>query len=102
MINSFDREVYYDKLSYIILSGEGFKFQICVDTKGVLTMGYGSDINRGSTPKSEWDSIFKGRASFKNAKNSEIEITRIEAKALKNWSLVKRKRTCKNIRSISE
>ncbi len=36
MTNSFDREVYYDKLLYIIASGEGFKPQIYRDTKGII------------------------------------------------------------------
>jgi hypothetical protein len=44
-------------------------------------------MDRGKASKSEWDSIFKGKASFENAKNSNVEITRIEARAIKNLEL---------------
>ena len=74
----FDREVYYDKLLYIIASGEGFSPKIYRDTKGILTIGYGFNMDRGSSSKNEWDRTFKGRVSFEDAINGKIEITRIK------------------------
>ena len=41
-------------------------------------------MDRGSTSKNEWDNIFKGTLSFEDAKNGEIEITKVQARALKN------------------
>ena len=87
MTNSFDHEVYYDKLLYIIASGEGFKPQIYRDTKGILTIGYGFNMDRGSASKNEWDNIFKGALSFEDAKNGEIEITKVQARALKKFGV---------------
>ncbi len=83
----FDREFYYDKLLYIIASGEGFKPQVYRDTKGILTIGYGFNMDRGSTSQNEWNNIFKGTLSFEDAKNGEIEITQVQARALKKFGV---------------
>lgn len=83
----FDREVYYDKLLYIIASGEGFKPKIYRDTKGILTIGYGFNMDRGSASRNEWNNIFKRALSFDAAKNGEIEITKEQARALKKFGV---------------
>lgn len=44
-------------------------------------------MDRGSASKSEWDSIFKGRVSFEDAKNGGITITKIEARDLKKFGV---------------
>ena len=83
----FDRKTYYDKLLYIIASGEGFKPEIYRDTKGILTIGYGFNMDRGSASRNEWNNIFKRALSFDAAKNGEIEITKEQARALKEFGV---------------
>ncbi|MDP5110499.1 MAG: hypothetical protein NWP47_03850 [Rickettsiaceae bacterium] len=50
---SDDREVYYEKLYYIIASGEGFSSKIYRDSKDILTIGYGFNMDRGNASRNE-------------------------------------------------
>jgi len=49
--NVNDHEVYYEKLYYIIASGEGFSSKIYGDSKSILTIGYGFNMDRGNASK---------------------------------------------------
>ena len=92
-----DREVYYDKLYYIIASGEGFSGKVYQDSRGKLTIGYGFNMDRGLASKNEWDQIFKGAISFDDAKNGNITITKEQARMLKRYGVEAREQELCNI-----
>jgi hypothetical protein len=71
-----NNKIYYEKLYYIIASGEGFSPKVYKDSKRKLTIGYGFNMDRGNTSRDEWNEIFKGTISFDSAKKGEIEITK--------------------------
>ncbi|MDA9163798.1 hypothetical protein N9N97_02830 [Rickettsiaceae bacterium] len=81
------RELYYQKLYYIIASGERFSGKIYRDSKNLLTIGYGFNMNRGRASIHEWNNIFKGSTSFEEAKNGDIEITREQGQMLKQYGV---------------
>ncbi|CAN0515978.1 unnamed protein product, partial [Ectocarpus sp. 12 AP-2014] len=64
-----------------------FKPKIYRDTKGILTIGYGFNMDRGGSSRNEWNNIFKRALSFDSAKNGEIEITKEQARALKKFGV---------------
>lgn len=88
--NVNDHEVYYEKLYYIIASGEGFSSKIYRASKGILTIGYGFNMDRGNASRNEWNQIFKGLISFDAAKKGDLEITKEQARMLKRYGVVKR------------
>ena len=92
-----DREIYYEKLYYIIASGEGFSAEVYRDSRGLLTIGYGFNMNRGDASKNEWDTIFKGSLSFDSAKNGDIKITKEQARMLKRHGVEKRENELEKI-----
>jgi GH24 family phage-related lysozyme (muramidase) len=88
--NFADREIYYEKLYYIIASGEGFSSKPYRDSRGLLTIGYGFNMDRGDASRNEWDEIFKGSLSFYDAKSGKIGITKEQARMLKRYGVEKR------------
>ncbi len=82
-----DRELYYQKLYYIIASGEGFSKKVYKDSKNLLTIGYGFNMDRGNASRNEWNNIFKGSISFDSAKEGDIELTREQGKMLKQYGV---------------
>jgi len=90
ILNSDDREIYYNKLYYIIASGEGFSPEAYKDSKNLLTIGYGFNMDRGDASKNEWNKIFKGSISFDSAKEGAIEITKEQARMLKQYGVTAR------------
>lgn len=92
-IHSFDdREEYYEKLYYIIASGEGFSSKIYRDSKGILTIGHGFNMDRGNASRNEWNQIFKGLISFDEAKNGDSMITKEQARMLKRYGVENREK----------
>ena len=87
-----DREVYYDKLYYIIAAGEGFEPKAYPDTKKKITIGYGFNMDRGEASKREWNDVFNNRISFEKAKNGEITITKEQARMLKRYGVEQREK----------
>ena len=68
IINISDNGIYYEKLYYIIASGEEFSAKVYKDSKEKLTIGYGFNMDRGNTSRDEWNEIFRGAISFYSAK----------------------------------
>lgn len=85
-----DREIYYDKLYYIIASGEGFSSSAYRDSHGLLTIGYGFNMDRGGASRNEWNEIFGGSISFDDAKSGKIDITEEQGRMLKRYGVAKR------------
>ncbi|MFK7968533.1 MAG: phage minor head protein [Rickettsiaceae bacterium] len=92
MYNFIDNEIYYEKLSYIIASGEGFSSKVYKDSKGKLTIGYGFNMDRGDASRDEWNQIFKGSISFDSAKKGDIELTKEQARMLKRYRIAIREK----------
>ena len=82
-----NNKIYYEKLYYIIASGEGFSPKVYKDSKRKLTIGYGFNMDRGNTSRDEWNEIFRGTISFDSAKKGEIEITKEQARMLKRYGV---------------
>jgi hypothetical protein len=85
-----DREAYYKNLYYIIASGEGFSSKVYRDSKGLLTIGYGFNMDRGDASRNEWNNIFKGSISFDEATSGNIKITEEQGYMLKRYGVEKR------------
>ena len=85
--NFCGNEIYYEKLSYIIASGEGFSGKVYKDSKGKLTIGYGFNMDRGNASRTEWNRMFKGSLSFYSAIKGELEISKEQALMLKKYGI---------------
>lgn len=90
--NVNDQETYYENLYYIIASGEGFSSKPYRDSRGLLTIGYGFNMDRKDDSRNEWDGVFKGLISFDDAKDGEIELTKEQARMLKRYGVANREK----------
>lgn len=88
--NLENHETYYDKLLYIIASGEGFASRVYKDTEGKRTVGYGFNMDRGNTARTEWNKVFKGSLNFDDVKDGQIELTKEQARRLKRFGVEQR------------
>jgi GH24 family phage-related lysozyme (muramidase) len=94
-----DRKIYYDKLYYIIASGEGFSSTAYKDSHGLWTIGYGFNMDRGGASRREWNEIFEGLISFDDAKSGKIQITEEQGRMLKRYGVEKREKELSEIYS---
>ncbi len=83
----YGNDIYYEKLYYIIASGEGFSAKAYKDSKGKLTIGYGFNMDRGDESRAEWNQLFKGSLSFDSAIKGELEINKEQARTLERYGV---------------